>query len=682
MERIGRIKGFVSSIVIGVSLAGTADAQAQAITPELGAVLQSKGPDDLVPVILELKDRADVRNVTGRNVAERRARIVQALRRKADATQGPVVANLRIAGAARIEPLWIVNAVAATVPARVVPALAQSPAIAAIRLDATLTAPVTTYGTAAPAEWNLEAIRAPAVWGLGYTGVGTVIASMDTGVDLNHPDLRGKWRGGGNSWFDPYGQHRTPYDANGHGTQTMGVMVGGGAGGTAVGVAPDAQWIAVKIFDDLGRASLTAVHRGFQWLLDPDGNPATNDAPALVNNSWGTTDSGQCVTEFQPDIQVLKQADIAVVFSAGNTGPSPGSSVSPGNNAGVVAVGAVDGSMTVAGFSSRGPSACDAAIYPRLVTPGVTIRTTDLSYGGNLFYATVSGTSFAAPHVAGAMALLKSAFPTATVSELEAALQDTAKELGAAGADMDYGYGLMDVAEAYNRLLLTHPANIPTAVGDAYSVDQGSVLRVAAPGVLANDTDPAGAPLTAALAVGAAQGVVTLNADGSFEYTPNPGFSGADGFSYTAGNGTGSSSPGAVTVTVNAVQVPPPEPPADTDADGDGYPVSGDCNDNDPSVHPGAPEVKHDGVDQDCNGYDLTIDIVRAEYSGARGLLTVNATSALGSAAKLTLDGYGGMSWNSLKRLWTITVRKVAQDPGAVTVSGVEGAESAPTTAK
>ena len=91
---------------------------------------------------------------------------------------------------------------------------------------------------------------------------------------------RRAWRGGSNSWYDPYGQHpAVPTDMSGHGTWTMGVMVGGDAGGTSLGVAPEAQWISVKIFNDQGGATATAIHLGFQWLLDPDGDPATPDAP-------------------------------------------------------------------------------------------------------------------------------------------------------------------------------------------------------------------------------------------------------------------------------------------------------------------------------------------------------------------------------------------------------------------
>jgi bacillopeptidase F len=119
-----------------------------------------------------------------------------------------------------------------------------------------------------------------------------------------------------------------------------------------------------------------------------------------------------------------------------------------------------------------------------------------------------------------------------------------------------------------------------------------------------------------------------------------------------------------------------------TDADGDGFYAEAncrgaqDCNDSNASIHPGAVEVKHDGIDQDCNGYDLTIDIVDATYASKKGTLTVKATSGLGKNAGLTLVGYGPMKWNARTGKWEISVRGVGSPPSSVTVAGIEGAET------
>jgi hypothetical protein len=293
---------------------------------------------------------------------------------------------------------------------------------------------------------------------------------MDTGVDVTHPDLASRWRGGTNSWYDPNGEHpTTPTDVSGHGTWTMGVMVGGDAGGSSVGIAPDATWIAVKIFNDRGTATSTGIHQGFQWLLDPDGNPATADAPDVVNDSWTMSAAG-CLLDFQPDLATLRAAGILPIFAAGNYGPSAGSSVSPANNPEAFAVGATDDADALYPYSSRGPSPCGQPVYPQLVAPGVGIHTTDL-YG---LYADPTGTSVAAPHAAGALALLLQAFPGMPADRQAAALENSAVDLGAAGADNSYGNGRLDALAAYRWLATTpdftssvSPSSASTAPGGA-----------------------------------------------------------------------------------------------------------------------------------------------------------------------------------------------------------------------
>ena len=366
------------------------------------------------------------------------------------------MALLKSRKASRVRSLMIINGLAFSAHAHVIREIAAQPEVERVSLDSTVKLPPVTPAAASISEWNIDAIHAPLLWISGYTGQGIVVATMDTGVDALHPDLSTSWRGGTNSWYDPNGEHQTPFDADGHGTGTMGVMVGGSAGGTNIGVAPGAQWIAVKIFNDAGEGSLSAIHQGFDWLLDPDGNPTTDDAPDVVNGSWGLVDYfvNQCVEEFEVDIQALKAAGIAVVFSAGNNGSSGSSSISPANYADSFSAGAVDEAFTIAPFSSRGPSACDGSIFPEVVAPGVNIKTADLTFGG-IFpnsYVHVSGTSFSAPHVAGTMALLMSAFPGINTSQVEEVLKATAFDLGPTGPDNTYGFGLVDALTAFSAL--------------------------------------------------------------------------------------------------------------------------------------------------------------------------------------------------------------------------------------
>ena len=441
--------------------------QAATMTAEVQQAIQD-GKD--VAFIVRFSERVDLEAFPGKGQGRgvELAALIQALRNTANASQGPAIAFLQGNGATRLVQLWSINALAVTAKADVIQQLLGLPGVDSIMLDATVEAPTPATATATTSEWNLDAIRAPEFWGLGYTGTSMVVAGMDTGVDVNHPDLAPRWRGGNNSWFDPNNEHATPYDRNGHGTQVMGLAVGGDAGGTAIGVAPGAQWIAVKIFDDSGSATLSGIHQGFQWLLDPDGNPATDDAPHVVNNSWGFPQLlDQCYLEFATDIQVLKAAGIAVAFSAGNKGPAGSSSESPANNPEGFAVGAVDSAYNVASTSGRGPSACSGTLYPEVVAPGVNVRTADLTSGG-LFpdsYVSVSGTSAAAPHVAGALALLRGAYPGVSVTELEQSLQDSAMDIGQAGADNDSGFGLVDVVAA--SALLSNPPPPPCTDNDS-----------------------------------------------------------------------------------------------------------------------------------------------------------------------------------------------------------------------
>lgn len=465
----------ISCAALVLLLAGMVfPAGAGTIEAALEKKIASIGPYDEIPVIITLAGKADLKTINGRGRGPRRAAMLKALRDTADSSQKHLATILERKKTKKLHRLWIINGIAATLPAGSIQELATLPEVETVTLDAVIHAPVAPHGGSAASEWNIAAISAPELWALGYTGQGVVMASMDSGVDPDHPDLQGRWRGGANSWYDPNGEHLHPYDKTGHGTQTMGLMVGGDAGGTAIGVAPGATWIAAKIYNDAGEASFSAIHQSFQWLLDPDDNAATDDAPDVVNISWGIQDPTHgCITEFEPDVQTLKAAGILLSFAAGNDGPAASTSVSPANYPGSIAVGAVDSTRTIALSSSRGPSACGGT-YPTFAAPGVNVRTADLYLGIPGAYATVSGTSFASPHVAGAMALLRSAFPDMTVPEMEFFLKKTALDLGPPGVDDSYGFGLPDVAGAYAAFLQS-PRGAVLINGNAVSTNTRTV---------------------------------------------------------------------------------------------------------------------------------------------------------------------------------------------------------------
>jgi len=451
--------------------------RAAVVAPQLQRQLDAAGQDEIVQAIVVLTSQADLTSVHKLARKNRPGAAARILRAHASLTQRSLRSLLELRRAqglvSDIEPLWIVNAIAVTATPAVISELAAHKDVREIRPDLVVPAPQTAAtATSAPAETNVALVNAPALWDLGFRGQGIVVANMDTGVDVTHPDLASRWRGGTNSWYDPNGEHpTTPTDVSGHGTWTMGVMVGGDAGGSSVGVAPDATWIAVKIFNDHGTATATGIHQGFQWLLDPDGNPATADAPDVVNNSWAMSASG-CMLDFQPDLASLRAAGILPVFAAGNYGPLSGSSSSPANNPEAFAVGATDDADVLYPYSSRGPSACGQPVYPQLVAPGVGIHTTDL-YG---LYTDPTGTSVAAPHVAGALALLLQAFPGMSADRQAAALESSADDLGTAGPDNSYGHGRLDALAAYQWLATApdftsnvSPSSASTAAGGAVS---------------------------------------------------------------------------------------------------------------------------------------------------------------------------------------------------------------------
>lgn len=457
--------------------------------PALAESLRGAPDDRQFPVIVRLRDRVDQAVLHAAVRADERrvklARVIRTLRDKADASQQVLKRDLesrvKLGGVTAVKTFWIFNGIALSATADNVRQLAARDDVLSVTPDrivrlrprpqaavAAGSRPAEKAGGAAetlalPAAtsptWNLDLIGAQTLWSQGFRGQGVVVASLDTGVDAGHPALGHKWRGGSNSWFDPYRQTTTPYDVDGHGTGTMGVMVAGNTIDTPVGVAPGALWIAAKIFDDSGNASLSVIHQAFQWVLNPDGDPASADAPDVVNNSWDLENPGTYDNEFEADIQSLRSAGIPAIFAAGNWGPQANSSTSPGNNPGGLPVGATDSNDLILPFSSRGPSAFDGSLFPAIVAPGYHIHTADLRGTYSTFVN--DGTSYAAPHVSGAIALLLSGRPpslTGNADAIQNALTASARDLGGSGPDNVYGYGRLDVAQAAALISLQPPA--------------------------------------------------------------------------------------------------------------------------------------------------------------------------------------------------------------------------------
>ena len=192
---------------------------------------------------------------------------------------------------------------------------------------------------------------------MGIDGAGTVIASIDTGVQWNHPALKTKYRGynpanpdvpnNEYNWFDAVSGQAAPYDDLGHGTHTIGTMVGSEPNGAnQIGVAPGATFISVKAFSEDGGSDIDLLEAG-EWVIAPKdaaGNPHPEKAPDVVNNSWG---GGAGLDEwYRPMVQAWKAAEIFPEFSAGNTTLSnpggAGSVANPANYPEAFATGATD----------------------------------------------------------------------------------------------------------------------------------------------------------------------------------------------------------------------------------------------------------------------------------------------------------------------------------------------------
>ncbi|MGW3605746.1 S8 family serine peptidase [Micromonospora sp. NPDC005161] len=329
---------------------------------------------------------------------------------------------------------------------------------------------------AGTATWGLDAIHAPQAWAMGATGAGITVSNLDSGVQFDHPALMHQYRGTkpdgtvdhNYNWMATRGTCTgAPCDDNGHGTHTMGTMVGDD-GTNHVGVAPDAQWIATNgCCDSNGVESL--LQSGW-WLLAPTdvqgNNPDPSKRPHVINNSWGQTVEHNFDDFFQAIDEAWSAAGIFSAWSSGNTTPYAACDTvsSPGSAESAYSVGAYDSSGTLASFSRKGEGE-GGRIKPEISAPGVAVQS---SYPNNS-YTEMSGTSMAAPHLAGAVAALWSYDPTliGQVEETRRLLAESAVDVddtecgGTAAFNNKYGEGRLDLV----RLLELAPRQGGTLTG-------------------------------------------------------------------------------------------------------------------------------------------------------------------------------------------------------------------------
>ena len=357
--------------------------------------------------------------------------------------------------------------------------------------------------------YGLPFSNAPAVWAMGYTGQGIVVASQDTGVKWDHPAVKTQYRGWdaetgtvshAYNWLDAYGldgkidsfdscgpDYQTPCDDYGHGTHTVGTMVGDASNDpsdeyynpkSVIGMAPDAEWMACRNMY-YGRGSPVSYTDCFQFMLAPypqDGDPFTDGhpelAPNIINNSWSCPESEGCEAQtLRQVVETTRAAGMMVVASASNDGSTCNTIKNPigiydaSFTVGAHKVDPLHNDYSVADFSSRGYVASDGSyrLKPDISAPGQGVLSAS-SYNGQDSYDYRSGTSMASPHVAGAAALIWSAAPElignidmteqilvkSATPVLDAQCNDSGE---AVSPNPSYGYGRLDVLAAVKMAL-------------------------------------------------------------------------------------------------------------------------------------------------------------------------------------------------------------------------------------
>ena len=460
-------------------------------------------PDQSQRVQIYMRDRVDARqlNISFQTnaipLAERSRMLNHALLQKSSATQQPVVDFIKSwlgtedGTAAIVRQFHIINMMVVDATPQLIVEIAALEHVEHIecndRFRITSIPAVEKHESLARSigshEPGLEAIHAPFMWNLGYTGLGRKLFTCDTGVWPVHPAIRRQYLGNymPQQWCWKGFDSATPADkSDAHGTHVTGTILGlDTAFADTIGIAFNAAYMAADpIVEDVADIKpVTVIFEAFEFALNPDGDIATsNDIPDVICNSWGIGDSiaeGLCTAPFMVDLfSALDAAGIAVEFSAGNEGPGPGTIGLPQyvtfDSLSIFTVGALNAATSaypIASFSSRGPTSCDVIeawkIKPEVSAPGVNIRSS-VQWDQ---YAEYSGTSMAGPHVAGAVLLLKEAFPFLSGRDLLNALYQTAVDLGEVGEDNVYGRGIINLEAAFTFLSAQHTPVAPNTSG-------------------------------------------------------------------------------------------------------------------------------------------------------------------------------------------------------------------------
>jgi serine protease AprX len=510
--------GFAGLLAPGPAT-GRADTSWQAkVEPSLLDEFQ-QAPGEQFEFLIFLTEQADLSLARQLSTKEEKGEFVSSmLRAVSTRTQRSLLDELSRQGVPH-RSFWVANMVWAKGDIQLIQSVASRPEVSQVYANTLMQlslplpeAKPQAFPDGAAVEWNISLTGAPQVWDAGFTGEGVVLGGQDTGYAWSHPALISQYRGWNGedadhnySWHDaihslyqpgenPCGVDSPfPCDDNNHGTHTMGTMVGNDGLLNIIGMAPGAKWIGCRNMER-GFGTPATYSECFEWFIAPypvGGSPLEGDparAPHVINNSWACTTSEGCVA---PEIllavtESVRAAGIVIVASAGNEGSLCSTVINPvGIYGSVFSVGATDSLDNIAGFSSRGPVLVDGSgrLKPDISAPGVSIRSS-LRQGG---YGYMSGTSMAAPHVAGLVALLISAEPDLAghvdgieeIIRASAVPRTTAQECGSVSGtsipNNTYGWGRISAAAALDRIA------IPPLV-----LEKTAPSGTAAPGELVN----------------------------------------------------------------------------------------------------------------------------------------------------------------------------------------------------
>jgi subtilisin len=421
----------------------------------------------------------------------------------------------------------LVSAIAATLTPEAVAALRANPRVALVEPDVRIFA----VDAELDNSWGVKRINAGTVHAGGNSGTGVKVGIIDTGIDYNHPELAANYAGG----WDFVNTDADPFDDNKHGTHVAGTVAAVDNDLGVVGVAPQASLYALKVLDASGSGDFSAVIAALEWAVD--------HGLQVTNNSYGSTqDPG---TLAQQAFDNAAAAGIVNVAAAGNSGNCAGTGDSvtwPARYDSVIAVAATDQNDVSPCFSSTGPKV-------ELAAPGVNVNSTVPGGGFEL----LSGTSMASPHVAGAAALvIASGIADANSNgrindEVRAALDNSAHDLGNAGRDTWYGFGLVDVAAAIAGPAPPEPAVNVTVTTNKTSYVSGVDTDAQLTATVRDETGTAIAGLAASAFVTMLDGVGTAV---TFTETATPG-------TYTGSLNISGASTGSHTVSVTATDSRP-----------------------------------------------------------------------------------------------------------------------------